>query len=463
MRVRPDGEVDDRDPQGGGGNEQRLGGRFRVEASEVIPEGRNEVTFAYDEELGRRVVLKRTDPGEARAYAKLAHPHIVTVHDVLTVHHGPRAGTWLVMEHVPNGSLSGRTFTVREAARIGVQIADALAALHRTGLVHCDVKPANIVLTDDETAKLTDFDAARRLGGIETLSPDRPISYTPDYAAPELVGGNPQTASDVFSLGATVYALVAGVSPRRWAHGGREVGEGDHSDPDDQRTMNGQAHHGVVEMTADVGPLRPVLTAMLRTEPDKRPAAAEAHRLLRDITDPPTPWRRIYDAAASRWRTTTTGRRRAVGAGAGALAVATVALIALLVWQSDRDSTPAASSSHTSADPSSSSSESSKATTGPRVAVSRGPATTYGNSCKEGCAYVEFQATGLEPGTKYRFVAYTSGWGEFNSVDRNTDENGMEHEDEQFPCNAVGQQVWIVAEGPDGKRIVSNKLTWTRG
>ncbi|MGW4965939.1 serine/threonine-protein kinase [Nonomuraea sp. NPDC004186] len=421
--------------------DEGLGARFRVERGATVAEGRAEVLFAHDEELDLPVVLKRTHSGEARALAKLVHPHIVTVHDVLTVDDGPRAGTWLVMERVPAGSLSGRRFSPQEAARIGAQIADALTALHRKGLIHCDVKPANIVMDAEGSAKLADFDAARRIGGVETISPERPISYTPDYAGPELIGGRPAPASDVFSLGATVYALVAGNPPRPWAHG-----EGDERVPDDDRRMAGwAAHHGVIEMSADIGPLRPVLTAMLQSEPGRRPAAAGARDALRDIADPPPLWRRTRDAARRRWP--------ALTAGAAALALAATGT----AWLADRDdrstAPPPVSVPRTSGSP--------REKAG--IVVSKGPSTTYG-SCRKNCAFVEFRATGLKPNTKYVFRPYTDNWGAFNpGATLTSDENGEQHTDDRFPCNATGQKVWIVAEGPDGERVVSNRFTWPAG
>ncbi|MFI6737592.1 serine/threonine-protein kinase [Nonomuraea sp. NPDC050451] len=414
-----------------------------MEQGATVAEGKGEVLFAYDEKLKLPVVLKRTHSGEARAFAKLVHPHIVTVHDVLTVDDGPRAGTWLVMERVPNGSLSDRRFSPQEAARIGAQIADALTALHRKGLIHCDVKPANIVMDAEGAAKLTDFDAARRLGGVETISPDRPISYTPDYAGPELIGGRPDTASDVFSLGATVYTLVAGNPPRPWAQG-----EGDERVPDDDRRIVGWAtHHGVIELSAEIGPLRPVLTAMLRSEPGKRPTATGARDALRDIADPPSRWRRTRNVAGRRWQ--------ALSAGAAALALAATGTL----WLADRDDRPTAPLPISPPATSNSPSPSEKA----RIVASKGPSTTYG-SCRKNCAFVEFRATGLKPNTKYVFRPYADNWGAFNpGATFTTDEKGEQHTHDRFPCSATGQKVWIVAEGPDGERVVSNKFTWTAG
>jgi eukaryotic-like serine/threonine-protein kinase len=455
--VAPDGEANNPDRQDGEKTVRRgqgLNGRFRVENGETVAEGRGEVLFAFDEELGRRVVLKRTDPGEARAFAKFGHRHVVTVYDVLTIRRGPRAGTWLVMEHIPNGSLSGRTFTHREAARIGAQIANALTALHHKGLVHCDVKPANIVFASDDVAKLTDFDAARRLAGMETISPDRPISYTPDYAAPELVGGNPQTASDVFSLGATLYALTAGIPPRPWSHSD-PAGEADDRGPGDGGSGNelrpgSWARRSAVEMTADVGPLRPVLTAMLQAEPGNRPTAAEAYRLLSRLAEPPMLGQRARDTLARRWP--------AAAVATGAVAVATIALV--VFWPSGHGepaATPTEASSKAAAGPGGTRAE-------PKIVASKGPKTTYGKYCRDNCAFIEFRATGLEPNTEYHFQPYTTRWDAFNpGAHFSTDAKGAFSTDSRFPCAAVGQRVWIVAKGPDGQRIVSNKVAWTAG
>ncbi|MCX4910871.1 protein kinase [Streptomyces sp. NBC_00878] len=110
------------------------------------------------------------------------------------------------------------------AARIGAQLADASTALHEAGIVHCDVKPANVGRTRRGTAKLLDFGAAYRVGGTETITANGPFSFTPDYAAPELVRGNvPRPASAVFCLATTLYALVTSSPPR----GGDESEEAD--------------------------------------------------------------------------------------------------------------------------------------------------------------------------------------------------------------------------------------------
>ncbi|WP_200302014.1 serine/threonine-protein kinase [Streptomyces adelaidensis] len=282
-------------------------GRFVLK--EVIGAGRSgEVWLAHDTVVGQDVALKpervegdretavRRLLGEPRAMAKFRdHPHVVTLFDVVTVpQHG--AGDegvrgsgedtepdtyWFITEYVPGGDLDRQPpMSPVRAARIGAQLADALVALHEAGIVHCDVKPANIGLTRRGAAKLLDFGAAYRVGGTETITANGPFSFTPDYAAPELARGNvPRPASDVFCLGTTLYALVTGSPPRG--------GEPEEDDGDGQRLRYWKAEQGVVALDADaVGPLYPVLTAMLRRDPRQRPDAAEAGRLLEAVAEP---------------------------------------------------------------------------------------------------------------------------------------------------------------------------------
>ncbi|GAA4225384.1 hypothetical protein GCM10022254_07200 [Actinomadura meridiana] len=238
----------------------RIAGRYRL-VEGPIRGGTGEVWLAEDTELGRRVALKRARfgddrPGafdllrsEARALARFSHPHVVTLYDVVPVKIHRRTTPWLVLEYVTGGSLETRpAMPPRVAARIGAQIAEALAALHAEGIVHCDVKPANIVVTGKGTAKLTDFGAAYRFGGKETISRNGSISHTPAYAPPEVVNGRPEPASDVYSLGMTVYSLATGGPPG--------------------------------DLSADVGPLTEVVAALVRPDPKDRPDVAEALRML---------------------------------------------------------------------------------------------------------------------------------------------------------------------------------------
>ena len=148
---------------------------------------------------------------EARITARLHHPHAVPVFDVVE----DDAQPCLIMQHYPFSSLAevlaqrGRMPTA-EVARISGEVASALAAAHRAGIVHRDVKPANVLIAQDGTAKITDFGISHALGDI-SLPLTGMVTGTPAYLAPEVArGGRASPASDVFSLGSTVYAAVEG-------------------------------------------------------------------------------------------------------------------------------------------------------------------------------------------------------------------------------------------------------------
>ncbi|MGA4842189.1 serine/threonine-protein kinase [Streptomyces sp. G45] len=278
-----------------------VGGRYRLMRG-PLQGGTGEVWIAHDLRLPRKVVLKRLrvpsagGPGaerlerqefdrllaEARALARFSHPHVVTLHDVLSLSEGPlarvrrRYGSWLVMEYVSGGSLADRPpLTPQRAARAGAQIASALAALHAEGIVHGDVKPGNVVATPDGLVKLADFGAAYRVGGTETITPPVRCGYTPDYAAREVVRGQPEPASDVFSLAALVHALVTGVPPR--PHTGADV---------DALIADRQAERGETALGPGLGPLAEILPAMLDARAKYRPTAVEAQRLFEQVAGP---------------------------------------------------------------------------------------------------------------------------------------------------------------------------------
>ncbi len=238
---------------------------------------------AFDLELGRVVALKQSQAGdsgqirrEARIGAGLHHPNVVTVFDVV-IDDGVR---WLIMEYLPSRSLSeiietdGRLPSI-EAARIGVQLANALAAMHERGMVHRDVKPSNVLVAEDGTAKLTDFGIAR--WAEVTQSGGGQIGGTPGYLAPEVADGREaQAAADVFSLGATLFAAVTGRSP--W--GGSEQGP---------MAQLRRAASGEIDRVPEVGPLTPVLTALLETVPAQRPDARTAKESLGEIVGDAAP------------------------------------------------------------------------------------------------------------------------------------------------------------------------------
>ncbi|WP_433798587.1 protein kinase domain-containing protein [Actinomycetospora sp. CA-084318] len=202
-----------------------LAGRYRV--GECLGAGAMGVVWsAWDRRLSRTVAVKQLTPPrdgdeaeiraararamrEGRIAARVVHPRAIAVFDV--VMHGSMP--WIVMEYLPSRSLAAvlaerGPLPPTEVARIGAQIADALSAVHEAGIVHGDVKPGNVLITDDGVAKLTDFGVSRASWDT-TATGGGLVAGTPGYFAPEVArGGDPTSASDVFSLGATLYAAV---------------------------------------------------------------------------------------------------------------------------------------------------------------------------------------------------------------------------------------------------------------
>ncbi|WFE98961.1 serine/threonine-protein kinase [Micromonospora sp. WMMD964] len=191
--------------------------------------GMSEVWRADDDVLGRPVAIKvlagqfATDPHlratiqrEARAAARLTHPHVTQVYDYAEATLADGAVVpYLVMELVEGHNLADRLrngpLPWPEAVRVAGQIAAALAAAHRIGVVHRDVKPGNVMLTDTG-AKVLDFGIAA-LGGLDGQSGE-PLMGTPAYFAPErLRAGPPDPASDVYALGALLYRTLTGQAP----------------------------------------------------------------------------------------------------------------------------------------------------------------------------------------------------------------------------------------------------------
>ena len=152
---------------------------------------------------------------EARAAANLSHPNIVTVHD-FGFDHGQ---LFIVMEHIPGKDLKtllrqrGR-YSVEEAIPLMVQACAGIGYAHRAGLVHCDIKPHNMIVTPDARLKVTDFGIARALS---TILPDERADVvwgSPQYFSPEQATGEaPSPASDVYSLGVVLYEVLTGALP----------------------------------------------------------------------------------------------------------------------------------------------------------------------------------------------------------------------------------------------------------
>jgi serine/threonine protein kinase len=193
--------------------------------------GMSEVWRADDEVLGRPVAVKvlagqlAADPQlratiqrEARAAARLTHPHVTQVYDYgEATLAGGTVVPYLVMELVEGHNLADRLrlgpLPWPEAVRVAGQIAAALAAAHRIGVVHRDIKPGNVMLTDTG-AKVLDFGIAALGGPQHPLAGGEPLMGTPAYFAPErLADGPPNPASDVYALGALLYRTLTGRAP----------------------------------------------------------------------------------------------------------------------------------------------------------------------------------------------------------------------------------------------------------
>lgn len=152
---------------------------------------------------------------EARSAANLSHPNIVTVHDF-----GTADGLlYIVMEQIPGKDLKqiirerGR-FTVEQGIPILVQACAGVGYAHRAGLVHCDIKPHNMLVTKDMRLKVTDFGIARALSTIKPGEKNDVVWGSPLYFAPEQAAGEaPTPASDVYSLGVVLYELLTGTTP----------------------------------------------------------------------------------------------------------------------------------------------------------------------------------------------------------------------------------------------------------
>ncbi|WNZ09174.1 serine/threonine-protein kinase [Streptomyces sp. 11x1] len=261
-----------------------IAGRYRLEAR-IGRGGMGIVWRATDQLLGRQVAVKELalDDSlpeersrerrertlrEARAVARLGHPHIIVVHDVVEQDERP----YIVMELIDGGSLAERIeergpVDAREAARIGIALLGALRRAHDAGVLHRDLKPANVLIeTGTDRVVLTDFGIAQ-VAGATTLTESGSFVGSPEYTAPERMSGvRTGPESDLWSLGALLCAVLSGESPFR------------------RDSLGGILHAVVVDEIrppAQAAPLLPVVRGLLERDPDLRLDAAEAERLLR--------------------------------------------------------------------------------------------------------------------------------------------------------------------------------------
>jgi serine/threonine-protein kinase len=207
----------------------------RYKLLERIGSGGMAIVFkAHDLALGRVVAIKllqesltgddeflRRFQREAYAAANLSHPNIVTVHDIGTDRHRH----YIVMEFVPGQTLkhlirqrlrsTGRPLSTEHALDLAVQICDGIGYAHRAGLVHCDVKPQNVLVTPDGRVKVADFGIARALSqNHSSLLQGDQVWGTPQYFAPEQATGEPTTpASDVYAIGIILFEMLTGQTP----------------------------------------------------------------------------------------------------------------------------------------------------------------------------------------------------------------------------------------------------------
>lgn len=165
------------------------------------------ISGIVDEQARQRFERERQAMGTVST-----HPHIVTIHASGFTDDG---NPYLVMEYMSGGSLADRlregSISWHETVEIGVKLAGALEAAHGAGILHRDIKPDNVLVSEYGEPKLADFGIARLRGGFETQSG---LMVTPIYAPPEILSGDPPSeCSDVYSLAATLFTLIAGQSP----------------------------------------------------------------------------------------------------------------------------------------------------------------------------------------------------------------------------------------------------------
>lgn len=264
---------------------QLVAGRYRL-GTVVGRGGMGVVWQARDELLGRDVAVKELVwPGywsagerqaarrravrEARAAARLSHPSVIQVFDVLEEDGFP----WIVMELLAPRSLRDLTcqqglLSPGQAAQLGLEILAALRAAHALGIVHRDVKPANILMTP-ERAVLVDFGIAQAAESSTDVTTASMLIGSPAYVAPERARGGPSgPPADLWGLGATLYAAVEGTGPFEREGGALASLTAVIADEP--------------ELAAHAGPLLwPVISGLLRKDPDERLDAVEAERMLR--------------------------------------------------------------------------------------------------------------------------------------------------------------------------------------
>ncbi|WP_182376919.1 serine/threonine-protein kinase [Nocardioides sp. WS12] len=260
----------------------RVDGRYTLDR-EVGRGAGGAVWLGRDEVLGRQVAVKRIGllPGhtgdperaarEARLAARINHPHVVSVFDLVQT----EDALWLVMEYVDGPSLSAMVaqrgpLAPTAAARLLEPVADALLAAHEQGVVHRDVKPSNILVSDEGGAKLSDFGIARGEQDA-TLTQAGLVTGSPAYLAPEVATGvHASSASDVWAFGATLVHVLTGRPPYHLENG--ENGP---------LSVVYRIVHGDPPRPVEAGWLGPLIAMTMTAEPAARPSMAAVRDYLR--------------------------------------------------------------------------------------------------------------------------------------------------------------------------------------
>ncbi|GGR71836.1 protein kinase [Streptomyces aureoverticillatus] len=274
------------------GSGRLIGGRYRL-LSKLGHGGMGTVWRAKDETVDREVAVKEPRVPdhlpereranafermrrEARAAARLDHPAVVNVHDVVVEDGQP----WIVMEFVQGRSLGAAlrdegTLGARDAARVGLEVLGALEAAHAAGILHRDVKPDNVMLGRHDRVVLTDFGIAQ-IEGETNLTDTGGFVGSPEFIAPERVlGQRPGPASDLWSLGVVLYAATEGVSPFRRNN--------------TPATLQSVLNATPAAPASAQGPLADAINGLLHKDPAHRPNAARVRALLEDAVKPPAP------------------------------------------------------------------------------------------------------------------------------------------------------------------------------
>ncbi|MFH8392683.1 serine/threonine-protein kinase [Streptomyces sp. NPDC018036] len=267
------------------GSERVIAGRYRL-LSPLGEGGMGTVWRARDEVLQREVAVKevRAPAGlpdsevermyarlerEAWAAARVSHRNVVTVYDVATEDGRP----WIVMELVRGIALSDLLdaegpLDPRRAAQIGAEVLAALRAAHEAGVLHRDVKPGNVLMSNDGRVVLTDFGIAT-VEGSSALTMTGEVIGSPEFLAPErALGRTPGPESDLWSLGVLLYAAVEGNSPFR--------------QPTPLSTLRAIVDEPL-PAPRRAGPLGPVIEGLLAKDPAERTSAEAAERELRVV------------------------------------------------------------------------------------------------------------------------------------------------------------------------------------